>query len=214
MLKLEGKVVDNNLTREELLENIVICHTTEDDIIDIAEILSHNMGLNSRDIAAYQLYSSNYNIEQSVKLIDKRNGIIYGVLILSNYSLYKGSPIVHKSPLMAYALKNSTQINGFLFVIDERLRGCGFDKKMIKYVEEYIELFDICWVAVEKSLNTHSYWKRLGFIPLFEVGDGKFYVKILNNDALKTIYNNITEYYKNESYYNRVSRTTFKETFD
>lgn len=214
MLKLEGKLVNNNLTREELLENVIICNTNEDDIIDVASILSVNMGLNNRDLAAYQLYSSNYNIDKSVKLIDKRNGIIYGVLILSNYSIYKGSPIVNKSPLFAYALKNLKQLNGFLFVIDERLRGCGFDKKMIKFAKEYIETFDVCWVAVEKSLNTHSYWKRLGFAPILEVGDGIFYIKILNKKAVNDIYNNISEYYKNESYYNRISKSTFDETFD
>lgn len=107
-----------------------------------------------------QLLYSNADLDNSVKLIDKRDGNIYGLLILSEYNIANGSPLNMYNNDLAHYLSNFKQINGHSFIIDERLRGTTIHKQMLLYNMEYIKQFDMVWLAVEHSLGTDNYWKR------------------------------------------------------
>jgi GNAT superfamily N-acetyltransferase len=73
------------------------------------------------------------------------------------------------------------QINGHSFIIDERLRGCGLDKKMLDFNVDYLkDNYDIIWIAVERDLLTHNYWQRLGFVEVFRISEAVFYLLPLN----------------------------------
>ena len=85
---------------------------------------------------------------------------------------------------MANYLQQYTQINGHSFIIDERLRGKGIDKKMLGYCKDYIKTFDFAWCAVEKDLKSHNYWKKIGFDKVFSNSDASFYV-LPQNEHLK-----------------------------
>lgn len=139
-------------------------------------------------------------MDNSVKLIDKRDNKIYGLLILSEYNISNGSPLrVFNYDLCQY-FYNIKQINGHSFVIDERLRGTKLDKKMLLYNIDYINQFDLIWLGVEKSLKTDNYWKHLGFEEILDIEEAKFYIKtkdkkdMLNIFILKTLSENEKDY--------------------
>lgn len=199
MLQLNGKLQNNNLTRNELLENIIICKTTTDDLFEIAKILNDNMGVHNPFFAIQQLLDSKIIINESIKLVDKRNGDIYGLLILSDFTLDKGTPMKFIDPMTIKVLKGISQINGFLFVIDERLRGTNLDKKMIKMSMPYINHFDFIWVGVERDLKSHNYWKHLGMYKILEINEAIFYGKILKKELLPTIYKRIIDFSEHEN---------------
>lgn len=184
-----------NISKEELIDNVKICNTDEDDFFDITYILWKSMGLPSRNVAEFQLRSSKININNSIKLIDSRDKVIYGLLVLCDFPIQVGTPIQSQDSLAAYALNDIKQINGFLFVIDQRLRGCGFDKKMIEFAMDFIKNYDICWIAVDNDLKSHNYWKRFGFTEILNIDEAKFYVKFLNNDCFIDIYKKIKAYF-------------------
>ncbi len=198
MLKLKGKIQNNELTKEELLENIIICKTNTHDLFEIARILNDNMGVNNPMFAIHQLIDSNIEINESIKLIDKRDNKIYGLLILSAFPIEKGSPMALLDNNSIKALKGFSQINGFLFVIDERLRGTNLDRQMIKKALPFINKFDFIWVAVEKDLKSHNYWKHLGMYKILEISEAIFYGKILNKDILTTIYRRLKDFNNHE----------------
>lgn len=199
MINLNGILCENNLTKDDLIKRIIVEKTTNKDIIKITEILTKGFDLSSQREAIHQLAESDVDLENSVKLIDKTNGDIYGLLIFSNFPLHLGSPLMMFDNELGKFLSNLKQINGHSFIIDERLRGCGFDKKMLYHNMDFIKQHDMIWCAVEKDLKSHNYWKKIGFHELFKVDEASFYIKILNLDIITTIYNSITNYSKHEN---------------
>ena len=179
MIIIKNKVCDNPIPREELLKNIVIGKTSYDDTQDIITILSNCFNVNSEAEILLQLLNSLADLENSVKVIDERNGDIYGLLIFSKFNITQGSPIMFINPSLGNDLSSLKQINGYSFILDERLRNTNIDKKMLLYNKEYIDQFDMVWCGVDKSLKSHNYWKRLGFEEVLNIYDAIFYVKYL-----------------------------------
>ncbi len=203
MIDLCNRLVNNTLTREELLPNMEIVSTSYNDAPILTELLYKCFNLSSQEIALRQLLYSNAQLDKSVKVIDKRNGDIYGFLIFSIFPIHMGSPILHFNARLGGFLIQFNQINGHSFILDERLRGTGIDKKMLFYQKEYLEKFELIWIAVERDLKTHSYWKRLGFKELFNIPEATFYGilndKIVSND----IYCIIDELKDEKNHYKR-----------
>lgn len=193
MIQIENRFNKKKIEKEELEKFCRISKTNEHDIFEIAKILCYNMGLNNPIMALQQLLNTNVNVNESIKLYDPRDNSVYGVLILSNFPMEKGSPLSIIEPKAAKLLKNYSQINGFLFIIDERLRGSGFDKKMIEMALPYISQFDMIWVGVDKNLKTHNYWQRLGLVKTLTTNEAVFYTRFINKKCLEDIYNKMIE---------------------
>jgi hypothetical protein len=81
MIDLCNRLVDNELTKEELLPNIEVVSTTYEDAPILVELLAKCFNLPSQEVALRQLLYSNAQLDKSVKAIDKKNGDIYGFLI-------------------------------------------------------------------------------------------------------------------------------------
>ena len=184
MIDLCNRLVDNDLEREEILKNIVITGTTYEDAPILTELLAKCFGLYDQEFALRQLLFSNAQLDNSVKAIDKRNGDIYGFLILSKFPIHIGSPIMHLNAKLAGFLIQFSQINGHSFIIDERLRGTGIDKKMLRYQKDFLDEFEMIWCAVEKSLKSVSYWHKLGFIDIFITDEATFLVRPNNEEMI------------------------------
>ena len=186
MLNLCNRLVDNKLTRGELLERVEIKKTTPDDIWMICETLSRAFDMAHPGEAYFQLGQSRARLDESVKLVDKETGEIYGLLIFCEHPIKFGSPILHVEPGIAEYLDNFSQVNGHSFVIDERLRGTGLDRKMLMFNSKFLkENYDMIWAAVEIDLRTHAYWQRLGFIELFRIPEAVFYMIPLNKKLVQ-----------------------------
>lgn len=203
MIDLCNRLVDNDLEREEILKNIVITGTTYEDAPILTELLAKCFGLYNQEFALRQLLFSNAQLDNSVKAIDKRNGDIYGFLILSKFPIHLGSPIMHLNAKLAGFLIQFSQINGHSFIIDERLRGTGIDKKMLKYQKDFLDEFEMIWCAVEESLGTDNYWKRLGFKELFRIPEATFFAHFNDKIISDNIYNIINELKDETNHYKR-----------
>ena len=184
MIELQNKLVDNNLTREEILENVKIEKTTYNDAMKLTELLTKCFGIPTQYEALRQLIYSNAQLDESVKVVDKRNGDIYGFLIFSLFPIHIGSPIMHINAKLGGFLIQFKQINGHSFILDERLRGTGIDKKMLLYNKEFVDKFDFIWCAVEESLKSVSYWHKLGFIDIFITDEATFLIKPNNEEMI------------------------------
>lgn len=203
MIDLCNRLVDNGLEREEILKNIVVTGTTYEDAPILTELLAKCFGLYDQEFALRQLLFSNAQLDNSVKAIDKRNGDIYGFLILSKFPIHIGSPIMHLNAKLAGFLIQFSQINGHSFIIDERLRGTGIDKKMLKYQKDFLDGFEMIWCAVEKSLKSVSYWKRLGFKEIFRIPEATFFAHFNDKIISDDIYNIINELKDETNHYKR-----------
>jgi len=193
MIDLCNTLINNGLTKEELLPNIEIVSTSYKDAPILTELLAKCFAMPSQEEALRQLLYSDAQLEHSVKAVDKRNGDIYGFLIFSRFPLHIGSPILHANAKLGGFLVQFNQINGYSFILDERLRGTGIDKKMLSYEKEFLNKFDMIWAAVENDLRTHSYWKRLGFKELFKIPQATFYAMFNEKLVSHDIYNIISE---------------------
>jgi len=202
-IELKNKLVDNNLEREEILKNIIVTGTTYEDAPILTELLAKCFGLYDQEFALRQLLFSNAQLDNSVKAIDKRNGDIYGFLILSKFPIHIGSPIMHLNAKLAGFLIQFSQINGHSFIIDERLRGTGIDKKMLRYQKDFLDEFEMIWCAVEKSLKSVSYWKRLGFKEIFRIPEATFFAHFNDKIISDDIYNIINELKDETNHYKR-----------
>ena len=184
------KLCDNNLTKEELLPYIKVTKASFKDAPQIINILMKSgFNIHSEREVLNQLLESNADLNNSVKLIDERTNDIYGLLIFSKYSINEGSPLPLISPILASILRDYTQLNGFAFVIDERLRGTNFDKQMLEYNYDFINEYDFIWCGVETELKSHNYWKRLGFYEIASIPQAKFYIRLQNKRHFADIYN-------------------------
>lgn len=184
-INLCNRLVDNNLTRDELLERVEIRKTNPDDLGIICDTLSKAFDMYSSEEAFFQLLQSRARLNESVKLVDRETGDIYGLLIFCENPIRFGSPIVEYEEGIADYLDNFSQVNGHSFVIDERLRGTGLDKKMLMFNLKYLaDNYDLIWIAVEINLRTHAYWQRLGFVEVFRIPEAVFYMLPLNKKLL------------------------------
>jgi hypothetical protein len=184
-IDLCNRLVDNELTKNELLEKVEITKTNPSDLGKICDTLSKAFGMESSDEALFQLINSRALLNESIKLVDKETGDIYGLLMFCEYPISFGSPImIHEKGIGEY-LNDFKQVNGHSFVIDERLRGTGLDKKMLFYnIKSIAKDYDLIWIAVETSLRTHAYWQRLGFTEVFSIPEAVFYMMPLNKKLL------------------------------
>ena len=198
MIKINDKLCNNEKTREELLNVISIEKTRNEDFYNIVPIIDKCFGINSYQETIKQLLYSEADLENSVKLIDKTNGDIYGLLIFSKYKISIGTPIKFINNELSDFLDNYSQINGYAFIIDERLRGTSLDKKMMLFNKEYLESFDFIWCAVDIDLKTHNYWKRLGFEELIKIKEAIFYIKPKSLNIIYDIFiiKSLREYYE------------------
>lgn len=189
-IDLCNKLIDKDLTREELLEKVKIEKTNDNDLSKICSTLSKAFDLKGGELEAlFQMEHSNALLNESVKLVDKDNGDIYGLLIFCEYPIKFGSPIDFENKELSKYLDNFKQVNGHSFIIDERLRNCGFDKEMLKFNLEFLfKNYDFIWIGIEESLRSFSYWQRLGFIELFKIKEATFYLLPLSKKMVDDIY--------------------------
>lgn len=181
MIDLCNKLVDNDLSKNDLLERIEIQKTCQGDIEAICNTLAKAFDMYSAEEAFQQLIQSRARLDESIKLVDKYTGDIYGLLMFCEYPIAVGSPLKHINIDMADYLGQFSQVNGHSFIIDERLRGTGLDRKMLFHnIKFLIENYDFIWIAVEIDLRTHAYWQRLGFIEVFRIPEAVFYMMPLN----------------------------------
>ena len=193
MIDLCNKLVDNELVKEDLLPNIEVVSMTYDDAQIITRLLAKCFNLPNEMEALRQLLYSNAQLDKSVKAIDKRNGDIYGFLIFSIFPIHVGSPIFHINPKLGGFLVQFSQLNGHSFILDERLRGTSIDKRMLRLQNEYLNQYELIWCAVEESLGTDNYWKRLGFKELFRIPEATFYGLFNKNLVSDNIYSIIDD---------------------
>ena len=202
MIDLCNRLIDNELTREDLLPNIEVVSMSYDDAPVITKLLAKCFNLPDEMEALRQLLYSNSQLDKSVKAIDKRNGDIYGFLIFSEFPIHVGSPILHINPKLGGFLVQFSQLNGHSFILDERLRGTSIDKRMLRLQSEYLKQYELIWCAVEESLHTDNYWKRLGFKELFSIPEATFYGLFNKKFVSDNIYSIIDEL-KNEDNHNK-----------
>lgn len=184
-IDLCNKLVDNELTREELLERVEIRKTTLDDFYYICGLLERSFGLSSYAEAVFQMENSKARLDESVKLVDKYTNEIYGLLIFTEYPIQIGTPIQMVENGLSQYLSEYKQVNGHSFIIDERLRNCGLDKKMLYFNIDFLaKNYDLIWIGVERDLRSHKYWERLGFVKVFEISEAVFYLLPLNKKLI------------------------------
>lgn len=185
MIDLCNKLVDNDLTKKDLLEKVEIQKTKKDDLEQICKTLAKAFDLSSDAEALQQLTQSNALLDESIKLVDKENGDIYGLLMFCENPIKVGSPISFFESGLTEYLDAYTQVNGHSFIIDERLRGTHLDKKMLWHNIKFLsENYDLIWIGVERDLKTHEYWKRLGFVKVFEIPEAIFYLAPLSEKMI------------------------------
>ena len=185
MIDLCNKLIDNDLTRKDLLERAEIKKTTEDDFDNICKTIAKAFDLKSSGEAAMQLLHSRVLIKESIKLVDKETDDIYGLLMFCEYPVSVGSPIMDVNHKLGEFLNEYTQVNGHSFIIDERLRGTGLDKKMLFYNLRYLALnYDLIWAGVEIDLKSHKYWEKLGFVEIFRIPEAVFYMLPFNEKLI------------------------------
>ena len=185
-INLCNKLIDNDLTKENLLERVEIRKTSIDDLVQICKTLAKAFGLSNDVEALQQLFQSKVLLEDSVKLVDKESGEIYGLLMFCECPIKFGSPISFVESELSEYLDRYAQVNGHSFIIDERLRGTNLDKKMLFFNIEFLrDNYDFIWIGVEKSLRSLSYWHRLGFVDVFEIPEATFCLIPLSKKMIK-----------------------------
>lgn len=184
MVKLENTLFKDSHTSEYLEKHCKIANTSPKDLDAIASILVYCFNIpkmcstRAGDVVRF-LYETKIDIYNSVKLYDPATERIYGILLIGNKQLHEASPIYQNNKLLKDVLSGCNQVNGIGFLIDDRLRGRGFDRKMMMHNKDYFDKFDLIWHGVDNSLKTHNYWKRFGFTELIDDGHVKFYTKFL-----------------------------------
>lgn len=184
----EDKMHDNDYTSDDLLGRIDISYMDYCDVGQIANLMTKSFGVSTSCFAVEQLIMTRALFNRSVKVYDKETGDIYGFLILSNHNIADGSPIRMVEPTIHEFLSGFTQIHGYAFALDIRLRNKGIDKRMLSMVNGFVNTFDLVWLAVDGDLRSNSYWKRLGFRELFSIPEATFYGKFGPNVKNQDIY--------------------------
>ena len=179
MLQLSKRLNKSEVSREELLKNYKICKTSPKDFVAIVTILINCFKIPTVEETLYYIIQHNLDFKNSVKLIDKRTNEIYGLLLFGKCNMFSTARI-SINPIFDKVVGQLSHVNGIGFIIDERLRGCGMDIKMLYHNVGYLNQFDLIWCGVDKSLKSHNYWKRLGFSEApVNVPFARFYMKLL-----------------------------------
>lgn len=185
MIKLDGMLVKNSLTREDILSRCEVTNTNAGDAWRMCETVATSFGLEDGNEAAMQFMRSNVLLDKSVKFCDKDSGEIYGLLTLSEFNIAEGSPIMLLDRELGIFLSKYKQLNGHSFILDERVRNSGIDKKMLMYDFNFLrENYDFIWCGVENTLKSHNYWKRIGFVDILTIDEATFYLLPLNEKLL------------------------------
>ena len=186
--KFDDYLHDNELTREELLDRVTLSYMEYCDIPQLAALMVKSFGVDTMCFAFEQLIRTRVLMERSVKLFDPSTNEIYGFLVLANYKISEGSPINLKEFSLGEFLDGFSQIHGYAFVIDKRLRNTGYDKRMLAMVDYFISTFDFCWLAVDSDLRSNAYWEKLGFKKIFSIPEATFYGRFSKNVGDANIY--------------------------
>ena len=104
-LNLTNKFGDIEMPTNELLSNIKITSTNKNDIAKIIEFISKSWGMSGNFEAFQQIVHANAELGKSVKAVDKRNGEMYGLLLLAHYPIQHGSPIIGEYSILANYLQ-------------------------------------------------------------------------------------------------------------
>lgn len=185
-IDLCNKLINNDLTREDLLEMVEIKKTSKDDLENICKTLTKAFDLSCEGEAFQQLTQSNALLDESIKLVDKENGDIYGLLIFCEYPIKVGTPIMFENRDLGEYFERFSQVNGHSFIIDERLRGTNLDKQMLFHNIKFLkDNYDFIWIGVEESLRSFKYWERLGFTEIFTIPQATFYLAPLSENMIK-----------------------------
>lgn len=179
MLVINEKVCNDDLNRNQILKTCKIDYTSASDLLQILRILIKCFKIPNLTLALQYLIDINVDLKRSVKYYDPLTKEIYGLLLFGEQSTKNGIPYFSfKQPILSEMLNTCRQIQGAAFIIDERVQGSGIDKKMLKF-RNLKETKEMVWCGVNKSLNTHNYWERLGFTNFYEDDVVKFYLKLL-----------------------------------
>jgi RNA polymerase sigma factor (sigma-70 family) len=84
-----------------LLERVEIKKTSKNDLEQICKTLAKAFDLSNEGEAFQQLTQSNALLDESIKLVDKENGDIYGLLIFCEYPIKVGTPILFENSQIA-----------------------------------------------------------------------------------------------------------------
>lgn len=181
MLELAKRVQDDIYTRDELLDRCCLETVKEKDIIQVAAIMHTCFKIPTTLESLKYLIDYQINLDLSVKCYDPETQKIYGILLFGANSIDEKIPfITHSNAVMCKALSGIKQLQGCAFILDERLRGTGIDKKMICYNKTNLsDDYDVVWCGVNKELKTHNYWKRLGFNEFHSDPYVNFYLRLL-----------------------------------
>ena len=188
MKRFDDYLQDNELTTDELLDKVSLSYMDYCDIPQLASLMVKAFSVDTMCFAFEQLIKTRVIMEKSVKLYDPETNEIYGFLVLANFRIDEGSPIRFEEFALEEFLRGFSQIHGYAFVLDKRLRNTGYDKRMISMVDYYISTFDFCWLAVDSDLRSNAYWKKLGFRELFSIPEATFYGRFGKNVESADIY--------------------------
>lgn len=184
-IDLCNKLINNDLSKKDLLEIVEIKKTSKDDLENICKTLTKTFNLSCEGEALQQLIQSNALLDESIKLVDKENGDIYGLLMFCEYPIKIGTPIMFEKPYLGEYFEKFKQVNGHSFIIDERLRGTNLDKKMLFHNIKFLsDNYDLIWIGVEESLRSNAYWQRLGFVEVFSIPQATFYIAPLSKKMI------------------------------
>lgn len=177
---------DNTLSKDELLDKVVIKKTEDNDIDKVCEIITNTFNLPSVTVAHEQMQTAKVLINESVKLVNKENDDIYGILMFCEYPLSIGTPLKMLEKNLCDYLEKYRHVNGHSFIIDKRLRNTNIDKEMLHFNLEYLRHnYDLIWCGVDASLKSQNYWKKLGFVELIDIPQASFFLLPLSENMLK-----------------------------
>lgn len=216
MIQVKNIIHEDGKSKEELLNNYQIKKTEIGDLIGIFNIVKNCMGSPFESVLDF-FEKQQIKLTSSLKVIDNRDNKIYGLLLFSNMKIQGNTPL-HPNTYLYKATNNCIQENGFLLLLDDRLRNNHIDNELFKMaIEDYklLEEIDFLWCGVDRKLKSHNYWLKRGFYKLFEDCQTVFYGLPINRNKVKPIFmvNEILQ--KHENYHNRINgketnRVSFK----
>lgn len=200
---MDGFFHKDNKTRESLINSLQIDCVSESDLPFIQDTIADIFCVPSKQIVKRQISSLNIDLDSSVKAFDPIDGQIYGFLLVGAKKIDDDLPFVKSDDICDIICEiMPNQLNGFVFALDKRIRGCGIDKKMLKCVHDKLPHTDIIWCGVNNNLSSHNYWKRMGFLEFCKDDQVTLYIFCLNKmSVLKIFITILTLLY--EKYYNK-----------
>lgn len=149
---------------------------------DIATISKSQELLNEFNIDSDEfIYEINcISVNYDLSVVEEINGEIVGVLILGDFDITVGSPILRFGAAYYKSIANKKGINGYMFFIKKPYRGTGLDERMLAYIKNRLKEYDYIWAGVGNRLKSQNYWLRHGFKKIFDFNDiATFYILTL-----------------------------------